>query len=67
MKKRSESSVTTVELGSGLKKKPSRREKPMSTSERVDALPKVTLKRRTPVKPLPTQDLELKADNIILE
>lgn len=67
MKKRSESSVTTVELGSGLKKRPSRREKPMSTSERVDALPKVTLKRKTPVKPLPTQDLELKADNIILE
>ena len=66
MKRRSESSVTTVELGTGSKKRLNR-EKPLSTSERVDNLPKVTLKRRTPVKPLPTQDLELKADNIILE
>lgn len=66
MKRRSESSVTTVELGTGSKKRLNR-EKPLSTSERVDNLPKVTLKRRTPVKPLPVQDLELKADNIILE
>jgi hypothetical protein len=67
MKRRSESSVTTVELGMGARKRPTRREKPMSTSERVDALPKVSLKRRVVRKPLPTQDLELKADNIILE
>jgi hypothetical protein len=66
MKRRSESSVTTVELGTGSKKRLNH-EKPLSTSERVDNLPKVTLKRRTPVKPLPVQDLELKADNIILE
>lgn len=66
MRKISESSVTTVELGSGTKKRPNR-EKPLSTAERVNALPKVTLKRKTLNKPSPVQDLELKADNIILE
>ena len=63
-KRRLESSVTTIELGSG--KKPSR-EKPLSASERVDQLPKVTLKRRTTTKPPSIQDLELRADRTILE
>jgi hypothetical protein len=67
MNKKSESSVTTVELGSGAKKKPARREKPMSASERVDTLPKVSLKKKIVKKPLSTLDLELKADNIILK
>jgi hypothetical protein len=66
MRKRQESSITSVELGARSGKRPTR-EKPMTTSERVDSLPKVTLKRKITAKPLPTQDLELKADNIILE
>jgi hypothetical protein len=63
-KKLLESSVTTVESGS---RKELNHKKPMSTSERIDALPKVNLKRISPNKPSSVQDLELRADNIILE
>lgn len=67
MKGKTEASVTSIELGSGLKRKPLRK-KLLTPAERVEMLPKVTLKKRTIAKqPLSIQDLEMKADNIILK